>query len=298
MKNRKTTKQTYLRIWRQFNNFLIKLDNMPKDWEDRVTLFIGFKIEQGLQSSTVKTYVSAIKRLLLDDGYQWNDTKILLGSLTQACRLVNNQVHTRLPIQCKLLELILFEVQRVYLNANQPYLMKLYVTLFSLAYYGLFRICELTKTDSNHAVKAKDVHVAENKNKIMLILRSSKTHTKGMRPQKIKIVANSDEASGNYKNKYFCPFSLTREYMQLRGSYNSDDEQFFIFRDRSHVTAENARQVLKSMISRLGLDEQLYGFHSLRIGRTSDLIKFSYSLEQVKRMGRWKSNIVYKYIRN
>ena len=31
---RESTIQNYLAIWRQFNQFLVKLDKKPKDWED------------------------------------------------------------------------------------------------------------------------------------------------------------------------------------------------------------------------------------------------------------------------
>ena len=94
----------------------------PPSWEDRVTLFIGYKVDQGINSSTVKCYVSAIKKMLTDDGYPWDDRKVLVGSLTKACKLVNDKVHTRLPIHCSLLELILFELQRAYNRPGQFYL--------------------------------------------------------------------------------------------------------------------------------------------------------------------------------
>ena len=51
------------------------------------------------------------------------------------------------------------------------------------------------------------------------------------------------------------------------------------------------------MISKLGLEDKLYGMHSFRIGRTSDLVKLKYSIDEIKLMGRWKSNVVFKYIR-
>ena len=269
---------------------------MPRTWEDRTTLFIGYKIDNdGLQSSSVRSYVSAIKRILMDDGYPWDDQKILLGSLTKACKLVNDRVMTRLPIHCNLLELILFKVKRIFNKDNQVYLQVMYCTLFTVAYYGLFRICELTKTASNHAVKAKDVHLAGNKNKLLLVLYTSKTHTRGMKPQKIKLVANVDEKTGAYRRKTFCPFLLTNLYLKMRGDYDNIFEQFFIFRDGSPVKAEHARSVLKNAIKQLGLDDSMYGFHSLRIGRTSDLIKFSYDLDSVRRMGRWRTNTIFKY---
>ena len=47
---------------------------------------------------------------------------------------------------------------------------------------------ELTK--SQHVIKAKNVHLAENKEKLRLVLYSSKTHGKESHLQNIKIVAS------------------------------------------------------------------------------------------------------------
>ena len=293
--NRKSTTKNYLSIWRQFNRFVIKLDVKPRTWEDRVVLFIGYKIDQGIQSSTIRCYVSAIKRLLIDDGYPWDDQKAILSSMIKACKLVNDRVHTRLPIQCGLLELILFDLERKF--SQQPYLLIMYQTLFALSYYGLLRISEVTVSDP--VLKAKHLRLATNKDKIMIVLYSSKTHTTAMRPQKIKITANDIERADFYRNRHFCPFELVQRYKYFRGGFDDAIEQFFIFRDRSPVSPDHARTILKQVLESLGLDSSLYGFHSFRVGRTTDLIKSGqYTLEEVKRMGHWRSNIIYNYIRS
>ena len=287
--------RTYLSIWRQFNRFLTSLDYMPRLWEDRTTLFIGFLIDKGMQSSTVKSYISAIKRKLVDDGYKWVDDRILLSSLTRACKLINDSVRVRLPIQCGLLELILFEFERTFKAANQWYLELMYKALFVLGYYGLMRVGELTI--SPHVLRAKDIHIATNKDKILVVLYSSKTHDRLSHPQKIKITSNHTEKSGSYIHRHFCPFQTVRQFIAVRGDYQDDAEQFFIYRDRSPVSAANARVLLRETLHKIGIDGALYDMHSLRIGRTTDLIKYNYSIEEVKRMGRWKSNVIYKYIR-
>ena len=110
--------------------------------------------------------------------------KVLLATLTKACRVVNDQVKTRLPIQSGLLEVILFEVQCYFQNSNQYFLEILYKALFALAYYGLFRISELTS--GAHPVQAKNVHITQNKNKLLFMLFTSKTHGLKSRPQRIK----------------------------------------------------------------------------------------------------------------
>ena len=93
---------------------MVSLYVKPKLWEDKTTLFIGFLINNGMQSSTVKTYVSAIKKTLIIDGYKWDDSLVLVRSLAKACRIINDQVWVRLPIQCGLLEVMLFEVQKYF----------------------------------------------------------------------------------------------------------------------------------------------------------------------------------------
>ena len=292
---RDTTRKNYLRVWRLFNNFLLKLDEMPQDWENRTTLFIGHLINEGMQSSTIKSYVSAIKKLLVIDGYKWRDDLVLLGTLTRACRLTNDRVCTRLPIHCSLLELILFEFQREF--SSQPYLQALYKALFALGYYGLMRVRELTINEGNHAARAANVHIASNKQKMLILLYTSKTHSEAVIPQKIKISALQHEKQGGSFQRHFCPFRLLREYVNFRGNYITADKPFFVFSDHSAVKAEQARKLLKKAISKIGLNAKHYDVHGLRIGRASDLIKAGYSVEEVKRLGRWKSNAVYRYIK-
>ena len=294
--NRRSTVRTYVNIWRQFNNFVLSLDQKPPSWEARTTLYIAYLIDNGRQSASIKTYVSAIKKLLVMDGYKWKDNEVLLNSLTKACRMINDRVKTRLPIQCGFLEMILFEVGRHFAQDGQYYLEWLYKALFTLCYYGMMRIGEVT--ESPHVLKARNVHIATNKDKLLVVLYTSKTHGLGQRPQKIKITSNRREQSGQYSHRHFCPFEVLRKFIKMRGGYSCEQEQFFVFRGGNPVKPAQATKVLKLVIDKLGLNSKLYSMHSFHIGRTIDLIKYNYPLEVVQRMGRWKSNAVLHYIRS
>ena len=83
--------------------------------------------------------------------------------------------------------MLLFVLERKF--NSQPYLELLFKTVFLLACYGMMRIGELVKSKAEHAVRACYVHVADNKNKILLILFTSKTHDETNEPQHIKISA-------------------------------------------------------------------------------------------------------------
>ena len=96
--NRSSTRNNYLCVWRSFNEFFIHLDVKPDSWEDRLVLFIAYLIEQKKKSSTIRSYISAIKSVLVDDSISLNQDKYLITSLTKACKYQNDTVHTRLPI--------------------------------------------------------------------------------------------------------------------------------------------------------------------------------------------------------
>ena len=299
LQNRKTrtsTSDNYFGVWRQLNRFIINLDykGCNLSWEERTALFSAYLVDGGVQSSTLKSYFSAIKHVLRQDGYEWNDKKLLLSSLVKSCKLVNDRVKIRLPIQKGLFEMLPFELQRHF--DMQPYLERMYKAMFCLAYYGMMRVGELAQ--GPHTVKAGDIHVGDNKDKIMVVLYSSKTHGKESRPQKIKIAAIPRPFSRFANTINFCPFKVVIRYMDIRGPYLEDKDQFFVFADKSPVKPYHMRSTLRTLLNNLNLDGSLYDVHSYRIGRTCDLEKFGYSIDQIKSMGRWKSNAVYRYLKN
>ena len=119
---------------------------------------------------------------------------------------------TRLPIRKGLLKLLVQTIEQS-LFANQPYLALLYKTIKVTAY---FRIGDLTS--GPHAVKAKDVRISKNKNKLMFILRTLKTHWNSDQPQIIKI--NSSEFNpmrvrSNEETEIdtICPFKIRKQYL-------------------------------------------------------------------------------------
>ena len=130
-----------------------------------------------------------------------------------------------------------------------------------------------------------------------MVLYTSKTHDRASWPQKIKIYSNKLEKSPRASNKkrHFCPFELINRYIMIRGDFNDDQEQFFIFGDKTPVRPYHARSLLKETIADMGLNEKLYDFHSLRIGRMSELVNnFGYTISEAKLAGRWKSSCVFK----
>ena len=257
-------------------------------------------VQNNRKSSTIKSYISAIRAVLQEIKIELKEDRFLLTSLTKACQLRNDVIRIRLPIQKGMLAMILKQVIIHY--SDQPYLRDLYRAMFSMAYFGLFRVGEITATAAGHQVMARDVHIGLNKDKIMFVLRSSKTHGRTHHPQMIKISsARLGRNHIKHKNTELtlpCSFQLLCQYLIRHGSFRLETEPFFIFADKLPVRAENFRTCLKVCIQKCGLDNRNYNTHGLRSGCSCDLYKLRVSVESIKKLGRWKSNSVFQYLRN
>ena len=187
--------------------------------------------------------------------------------------------------------------QRHFLSINQVYLAHLYKAIFATAYYGLFRIGELTKSD--HVMSVGDVQAGTNKKKLSFTLRSSKTHSKCHRPQIVKIDSTSKNEKTNKinDNSTFCPYDLINNYVVRRPGYKIKDEQFFVFSDNSPVQPHHVRSTLKLILCLAGYAPEDFCFHTFRAGRASDLLDFGLSVETIKKIGRWKLNAIFAYLK-
>ena len=301
---KESTRKVYHGVWTKFNKFIIRLDYIPESWEFRTYLFCAYLIwEEELKSSTVKSYISAIKDVLKKDGYPWNDRTFVLNAITKTCKAKNDIVKNRLPINKNLLETVIFEAKRTF--SEQYYLEIMYSTAFLISYYGLFRIGEIT--DSQHAIKAINVHKGNNKNKILIFLYSSKTHGRESRPQEVKIIGgdylqvkdDTDKSMFLFKEKrLFCPVQYLYQYLEIRPKLKNNNENLFVFSDRTPLKAHHFRNTLRHLLKNLKLKEKLYDTHSFRIGRATDMEKANVDIEKIKKLGRWKSDAVYNYLHN
>lgn len=171
--------------------------------------------------------------------------------------------------------------------------------MLATGYYGLFRVGELA--NGTHTIMAKDVHYGRNKFKIQFVLWSSKNLTKGSHPQMVSIsAADPEKLLMGIGGNTLCPYSILCRYIEARlklPGRNSRKEKFFVFSDRSAVQPYQFRKILKDTLKRIGLDQAMYDCHSLRIGRAGDLLSAGLSIDYIKKVGRWKSNAVYKYFK-
>ena len=289
-KHRSSTRKNYYNIWKKFNEFFLKLDIKPTSWEDRLVLFMGYLANENMKASMIKSYILAIKAVLQSIKVELKLDEVLLNSLTRACRLINDRIKTRLPIKIDVLQMLLCNMHKLFKKAPQPYLCTLYKAMLITAYYRLFRISEITV--GPHVILAVNVHVGINKDKMMFVLFSSKTHNESDKPQIIKI-----KAEGQGSDPDCCPFKLIKEYLKVRPRRDTEEEPFFIFKDRSGVKACHFRNMLKNILKICGLNHKMYSSHGICAGRAMQLFELGVSVETIRKLGRWKSSSIYAYLR-
>lgn len=118
--------EVYLVAWRAINNFYCRLDNKPKPWEQRMSLFIAYMIKKRFEKATIQTYISGIKYVLRNILHiDVDDNAFRFTALIKAARYKNNKVRLRMPIKLNLLNRILDEIQNIPRLQNQPYLVAL-----------------------------------------------------------------------------------------------------------------------------------------------------------------------------
>ena len=194
--------------------------------------------------------------------------------------------------------MIIRDIEKHYGDKQQIYLQKLYKAMLMASYCGLLRAGEVAQ--GPHVLKAKDVFIGKNKKKFLFILWTSKTHDRGSKPQMIKISATKNADMHEPMSNNPCPFEILNNFIDIRPERDpqNQNEQFFCFADKSPVTPDHFRKVLKESIKRCKLNPDLYNLHSLRIGRCRDLYDLGLSVETIKKIGRWKSNAVFLYLRS
>ena len=183
-------------------------------------------IDNKLKFTSVRTYVSAIKSVLVEDNIRVHKDTYLLSSLTRCCKLKNDVVINRFPIRKDLLHLLMNETEKYFSERNQPYLITLYKALFVSTYFGMLRAGEVTK--GPHVVLAENVHIGLNKDKILFVLKSSKMHDKGQKPELIKFsrttladlskdstkLTTTTKVRAQYYLKH-CPFRTFKDFIRV-----------------------------------------------------------------------------------
>lgn len=246
-----------------------------------LSLFIAFLDQKGLAPTTITTYMSAIGHQHKLTGVLDTTNSFLIQKLMQASKY-NKKVHDiRLPITEQLL---LSLCQAVDFTVDNAFKKLLFRTMMSVAFWGFFRVGELT--DASIRILDVSFNVSHGLVSQAIISLHKYKHNRGGTPFQVVL----DPAT----NPSVCPVQLLVAYIQHRGSTAGP---LFIFRDGTAVNRLWFNTQLDVAVRFCGLDPTRYKSHSFRIGAATTAALKGLSDAQIRFKGRWHSDAFKQYIR-
>jgi site-specific recombinase XerD len=247
-------------------------------------LYIAYCFEKNYAPSTIKLYIAGIS--FFHKVYSLNDPtdNFVIKKMLEGCKRLRTRQDYRAPISHRMLTKIITALKYV---CSSGYEMLLFKTVFSLAYFGLFRVSELivcSQMDTSRALTMKDVVFEKNTNALLVQLRITKTKQTG-NPIVVRIPYNDETKD--------CIDSL-RKYLSL---IPLGATYFFCHANKTPLTRYQFSAVLSKACNQAGFRSDTVKTHSFRIGRATDLAIRGHSDSMIKQMGRWSSGSYLRYIR-
>ena len=159
-----------------------------------------------------------------------------------------------------------------------------------LCFFGFFRAGEITvptdmSFDAGAHLTFEDVAIdsKESPSVMEIRLKASKTDPYG---KGVNIYVGR---TGNA----LCPILVMLAYFALRGD---KEGPLFQFHDGRSLTRKRFMQVVCNVLTKAGVDRQVYASHSFRIGAATTAAHCSISNSVIQTLGRWQSSAYLLYI--
>lgn len=260
--------------------------HLGNDWPipvSHIVLFLSFCFEKGMSGRSITTYLAGVNYFHMLQGFPDLNQLFIVTKVLEGCRRGRVTFDKRAPLTksvlldiCDKLPIVCYDV----------YEAKLFSALFTLAYFGLFRVSELTvSTPLQTTLQISDVSFCRNGQAVVICLRHYKTNQKG-KPVFIKL----PEQKGD-----ICPVRNLREFLELRPKCYA---LLFCHKNGTVVTRSQFTHVLSRAIGLTRYQSGHFRSHSFRIGRATDLSIQGCPPETIMKMGRWSSQCYKLYIRH
>lgn len=284
-----STRDTYQRAFRTYQTFH-QLYNRDKIIFPISTIsmarFIAFcKQSKGMKHNSITTMVAGLSYFHRLWGYRSPATTFLIRYLLKATK-VNNFPDKRLPITIPILLQLLHSVS---VQMPSKYDQLLVRTMFLVAYFGLLRIGEFTKTrlGSSNCLQ---------RHQISFKLVSGKLTSARLHFMHYKHSNGSEQSVplSRSENKQLCPVRNLYKYYS-----KSTDSTGPLFKHKCGFPVSDSyfRATLKSCLKYAGLDSSKYTPHSFGIVGATYAHDRQYTATQIKGLGCWRSDSYRKYIR-
>ena len=286
-----STWKTYKTAVESFQSFR-KLYNLQDTWPAPLydlLFYIAYMSHTGLSASTITTYISGISTMHKLNGHTDNTKSFLVTKILEGSKRKNSpKADLRLPVSMNLLKRL---IQSLPFVCTSVYESTMFASAFSLCFFGLLRVGEITSQSKGragkHVIHISDIKLVHKQDSVdlHLMIRSSKTDQHSHSTTLI-ICSQTDNS--------ICPVHLLKGYLEVR--QHALDSNLYLHFDGSDLTRYQFSIVLQRALSFCEVKGH-FRPHSFRIGAATEDKRFGIHDDVIKKWGRWTSDAYTKYIR-
>lgn len=280
------TMKTYDTGLAAFTKFL-QIQGINEMWPPKletVVHFLAYLSLKALSANTARSYISAISYKCKVSGFPDIAQNFIIQKMLEGMKRLKTRSDTRLPITPAILENIVSVLPGICANIYEQ---KLFKAAFTLAFAGLLRVGEITYSkgrDLSKILSKNDVLLTRDGKSLIVKLRFSKTDQTG---KGVTLEIPKSESA-------LCPIKSINEYLSVR---SVADGPFFCHFSGAPLTRYQFSAILSKSLKHSGSDTNRFKAHSFRIGGATTLSMSGYTIDEIKKMGRWKSSAYKSYIR-
>ena len=288
----KKTKTAYLKVWEKFSEYG-RRNRVNVCLPVSVILLLNFLtslFHLGYQPSTIASHVSAIAFIHKIQGYPDPTSSFLVHQFLKGAKKLNGSAFDmRLPITATILHRMILALPRAVMLLSQRALLKAIFLLSFNAFLRMGEICIKHGVSQNRVIQRDDICFIYRDRAVVgmrVVIRYFKNNVKQL-PMTLLLPVNRDSES-------CCPVRAMQAYLR---EFKHVSGPLFQFQNGLPVSYAFVSEKLRIIVSFLGLDQSRYKPHSFRIGAATSAFCQGLSEDNIKRMGRWESNAVQRYIR-
>jgi hypothetical protein len=260
---------------------------LPVSWEN-VVLWIS-RLSYSLRHATIRGYVSGIATLHRDNGIMSpTDHPVIhriLDGIAREQSLMNIKPRRSLPITPTLINMISSAI-----NMND-YDNQMIITAMSTATAGLMRIGELTITDKPERTLLFK-HVARVPNGYRITLPFSKTDQYGHQSTVLIGDTNTIKCIDTYINNNN---KINNNNNNSNSRNNRSNDVFFTYMNGTALTRSSLINTVNKLLKDIHVPP--HRGVSFRAGGATSLAANGVDTSVIKKLGRWRSNAVERYLR-
>ena len=275
---------TYKTGVKQFTQFCCILNINPLPLSEQVLENFVTSISRRVGAKTILCYLCGVQYWSKLQGCQVIIADMVrLPYVIRGIRRWQGKSHTRpvrRPITIHLLTIILQYIDTKFVHCDRL----MYRAAVLTAFFGMLRVSEYTAPsrssyDPELHLTINDVSFSDSFRVVCLVLKSSKTD-----PFRAGVCVRIGST-----NDQFCPVLAMTQYLASRPRASGP---LFIFRDCSHFTRSNVRDLLRHSLPNVADVSS----HSFRRGGASALANAGMPHHVIQILGRWRSDAYRLYV--